>query len=226
MTIGDSLGRVFGKSPLKPLQEHMQSATAAVSLLVPLVASAQAGDWKQAAVHHRKLLKLAAGADKLKLQLRMQLRKSLFMPVSRSDLLELLTSQDLIADYSESFANLLVGRRMQVPEAALPAFEPYLEEVTGVAQLALDVVDELDEVFEVGFGSREMEAVYDKLQALSRAEKTAARLEARLRQRLYKLERNLEPLDAMFLYQLVDRLDQVARGAERVGNRLLILISI
>lgn len=226
MAVGNSLGKLFGKSPISPLQAHMQTAHAAVSKLGMLVAAAQADDWKQANTIQKDVAKLCAEADRMKLALRMQMRKSLFMPVSRSDLLELLTSQDLIADYGDSFANLLISRRMQVPEAILPAFEAYLAEIISVADLALDAVNELDEVLEVGFGAHEIELVHKKLQGLMRRENAARKMESKLRHRLYKLERELDPLDAMFLYKLVEQLDLIGRGSERIGNRLLILISI
>ncbi len=226
MAVANSLGKILGKSPIYPLQTHMHTAHAAVAKLGTLVAAAQADDWKQAVTVHRQILRLAADADKMKLSLRMQLRKNLFMPVSRTDLLELLTSQDLIADHSESFTNLLMNRRMHIPQPAEQAFEAYVAEVIGASALALAAVNELDEVFEVGFGKREIEVVYQKLHVLTRQEATVRRLETKLRHRLFKLESQLDPLEAMFLYQLVDRLDKIARGAERIGNRLLILISI
>ena len=226
MAVGSTLGKILGKSPISPLQAHMQTAHGAVSRLDALLAAAQAGDWKQAAAEQRQIAKQATEADRMKLALRMQMRKSLFMPVSRTDLLELLTSQDLIADDSEAFANLLVGRRMQVPDQVAAEFSDYVDEVIAVANVALDAVNELDEVFEVGFGPHEIDVVHQHLQTLMQREHAARKLEAKLRKRLYKLESQLDPIDAMFLYRQVERLDAIGRGCERIGNRLLILISI
>ncbi len=226
MAVGNSLSRLLGKSPLNPLQEHMRKSEAAVATLPTLLAAAQAGDWQQASALDKTLRKHAAAADRLKLELRMQLRKSLFMPVSRSDLLELLTSQDLVADDAEAFAGLLLSRKMQIPDKAFSQFAAFLTASTSACTLALEAVNELDEVFEVGFGKREIDLVYARLKAIAKQEKAARKLEAKLRSTLFKLEKSLDPLEAMFLYQQVDRLDAIARGSERIGNRLLILISI
>ena len=87
----------------------------------------------------------------LKLALRMDLRKSIFMPVDRSDLLELLTSQDLVADESEIIANLVTGRKIRLPEKSRAAFDAFLAGVVSTVDLARNAVMELDEVFEVGF---------------------------------------------------------------------------
>ena len=226
MAVGNSLSRVLGKSPLNPLQEHMRKSEAAVSTLPALAAAGQAGQWDKAAALQKALQGHAREADRIKLELRMQLRKSLFMPVSRSDLLELLTSQDLVADTAESFASLLVSRQIEIPGKAYPAFEAFLAAATATCTLALEAVNELDEVFEVGFGKREIDVVYARLKAITKQENAARKLEGKLRAKLFSLEKSLDPLEAMFLYQLVDKLDAIARGAERIGNRLLIAISI
>ncbi len=226
MAVGNSLGRLLGNSPFSPLQEHMRESEAAVATLPTLLAAAQAGDWQQAKVLGKTLAGHATAADRLKLELRMQLRKSLFMPVSRSDLLELLTSQDLVADDAEAFSSLLLSRKIQVPEKAFSAFAAYLVASAATCTLALEAINELDDVFEVGFGKHEIDRVYTRLKAIAQQEQAARKLEAKLRARLFALEKSLDPLDAMFLYQLVDKLDAIARGAERIGNRLLILISV
>ena len=226
MAIGNALGNLFGKSPLSPLQEHMGKVHDTVACLPGLASAAQSGNWEEAAALHTEILRLASEADKLKLALRMELRKSTFMPVSRSDLLELLTSQDLVADESEFIANLVMNRKMGMPDKAWAGFDSYLSAVVSTVDLAWNAVMELDEVFEVGFGKRESDVVYTKLKSLLRQEATAKKLEAKLRGSLFKVEPDLEPLDAMFIYQLVDRIGDIGRHAERIGNRLLILISV
>jgi predicted phosphate transport protein (TIGR00153 family) len=226
MAIGNTLGKLFGKSPLSPIQEHMGKSHAAAARLPGLVAAASAGDWQEAAALHKEVIALAATADKLKMSLRMDLRKSVFMPVARSDLLELLTSQDRVADHSEAIANLIMTRKLVLPEKARSAFEVWLKAVVSASELALAAIMELDEVFEVGFAQREIDVVYGKLKELNRQEINARKLEAKLRGTLFKIEESLEPLEAMFIYQLVGRVSRIARDAEQIGNRLLILISI
>ena len=54
-------------------------------------------------------------ADDLEHQLRAHLPKSLFMPVDRRDLLDLLNIQDAIADTAQDIAGLMVERDMSVP---------------------------------------------------------------------------------------------------------------
>lgn len=226
MRVGNPLGHLLGRSPLKPLQKHMQTVGHTVACLPALGSALQSQDWESAAGQHKEILTLAAQADQLKLELRTELRRSMFMPVSRSDLLELLTAQDLVADHAESFAGLVMSRKLRWPSKCFPAFAKYLDSVIQTVEAAQFTVSELDEVFEVGFAQREIDEVYARLKTLGKQERTARKLEAKLRGGLMREERSLEPLNAMFLYKAIDKLDDIARGAERIGNRLLIMISV
>ncbi|MEN8133437.1 MAG: DUF47 family protein, partial [Pseudomonadota bacterium] len=63
-------------------------------------------------------------ADDLKKEIRLHLPKSLFMPVPREDLLELLLVQDMIANRTKDVSGPVVGRKMQIPA---PIAEQFLE---------------------------------------------------------------------------------------------------
>ena len=65
---------------------------------------------------HDYLAELENEADGIKNELRAHLPKSLFMPVDRRDLLEVLDLQDEIADTAQDIAGLLVERKMEVAE--------------------------------------------------------------------------------------------------------------
>ena len=61
--------------------------------LVPFFKAVLKEDWTEAKSQQKKIAKLENEADKLKKKLRLHLPKSLFMPISRRDLLEVLTMQ-------------------------------------------------------------------------------------------------------------------------------------
>ena len=84
---------MFGTSPVSPLQKHMEAVQACVKELTPFIESVLNEDWDTAAKQQQKIAKLENEADSLKRELRMNLPRSLFMPVSRRDLLEVLTMQ-------------------------------------------------------------------------------------------------------------------------------------
>ena len=103
MASGNPLGNLFGRSPIGPIQEHMQIADQAAQLLPDLIRATAADDWDTAkdAQGNRSA---ESAADKLKRSVRRNLPKSLFLPVPRSDLLELVSIQDQVANTAKDIA--------------------------------------------------------------------------------------------------------------------------
>jgi predicted phosphate transport protein (TIGR00153 family) len=94
--MGNYISRIFGKSPVGPIQEHMNTCYLCAKELNKFFASVVAQDWESAEQSRARIVELENEADDLKKQIRSQLPKSLFMPVPREDLLELLLVQDKI----------------------------------------------------------------------------------------------------------------------------------
>ena len=51
------------------------------------------------------------------------------------------------------------------------------------------------------------------------------RSQAALRAALYEIENTLNPVDAVFMYQVIELVGEIADMAERVGRRLELLLS-
>ena len=92
------LHNMFGSSPIRPLQQHMSKVQACVSALPAFFEAVIEDDWDKAVEKQREISKMEGAADDLKKDLRLNLPKGLFLPVSRRDLLEILTMQDRIAN--------------------------------------------------------------------------------------------------------------------------------
>ena len=105
---------VFAKSPIKPLEKHIQIVVKCSKQLIPFFEACTVQDWSEAAKIRRKLSKLEQDADALKRQLRLELPGGLFMPVDRADLLELLTQQDKIANKAKA-TNKTEGGSTAIP---------------------------------------------------------------------------------------------------------------
>ena len=101
---------VFGRSPIRPLQKHMSAVIACVEQFLPFLEAVKAKDWALAEKRQLEISDLENDADTLKSDLRTHLPKSLFLPVARTDLLELLTMQDRVANRAEDIAGIMLGR--------------------------------------------------------------------------------------------------------------------
>lgn len=211
---------LFGRSPIGPMQQHMAKAHECAANLLPFVEASMAGDWVQAERIQQEMARLEQEADRLKKAVRLNLPKSLFLPVPRSDLLELLSVQDKVANRAEDIVGLMLGRQMQVPVALQPLMRQYVARTVDASAQALKAMQELDELLETGFGGREAKLVETLVEELGQIEQDTDKLQVEVRRGLFALEKELPPVDVMFLYQIIDWIGDVADRAQRVGNRL------
>ena len=92
MPVNTILG-LFAKSPLKPLQEHASSVHQCCSLLVPFFQATAQQQWENAQHLREQISMLEKQADALKREIRLKLPRGLFLPVDRTDMLDLVTQQ-------------------------------------------------------------------------------------------------------------------------------------
>ena len=217
--------RLFGQSPIKPLQKHMAESVACAAELVVLFESVVEGDRRKVNSVQKRISKMEREADKLKKELRLHLPNSLMLPVSRGDLLELLTMQDRIANTAKDVAGLIVGRKMKFPESMGPMLVEFASRCVDTARQAETTVNELDELVETGFRGKVVEVVQSMLTKLDEIESDTDKMEIKIRATLFDLEKDLPPVDVMFLYKVIEATGDMADVAQRVGSRLQLLLA-
>ena len=204
----------------------MDKVLQTAELLPAFVAAAQEDDWQEAKAIQKAIVQHEREADKLKHNLRTQLPKRLFMPVSRGDVLQLVTTQDRIANLTKDIAGLMLGRKISFPRKLYPLLSEYVDEVLAVCRHSLEAISQLDEVFEVGFSRREVKIIDDMIDEINKLEKRTDKQQVKLRAALFKIEDKLPPVEVIFYYKLIELIGEIADYAERTGNRLQILISV
>jgi hypothetical protein len=219
------LANIFGTSPVQPLERHMEIAYSCAKKLRPLFDAIVADDWDTALAIRGEIEALEHEADDVKKDIRLNMPKSLFMPVPREDLLELLLVQDKIANRTKDVSGVVIGRRMQIPEAIAEKFIEFVSRNVDAAKQARKSVRELDELFTAGFKGAEVELVSDMIEKLDQIETHTDEQQTILRSALYEIEKTLDPIDAMFLYEVIQLTGEIADMAERVGRRLELLLS-
>jgi hypothetical protein len=182
-------------------------------------------DWADAKARYNEIREIEHQADKLKREFRLNMPNSLFMPVPRTDLLDLITLQDEVANVARDIAGIMLGRTMLVPEQIREDFSTFLNSAIRVSAQAMVAIDELDELLESGFKGKEIEIVFDLIKLLDEREFDADGCERNIRHRLQAIETTIAPLDAMFLYKVIDNIGALANTSQRVGSRLLLLLA-
>jgi len=217
--------RLFGRSPVKPLQTHMEKVLLCVQELIPFIKAVIAEDSAGAKNFHKNISRMERDADKLKKDLRLHLPTGMLMPVSRTDLLDILRLQDQVANKAKDIAGIMIGRKMVLPEGMGDLFLEYVSRSVDAAAQANKTVNELDELVETGFRGSEVDLVKSMIKELDRIEGETDKLQVKIRATLFKIEKDLPPVDVMFLYKIIDWIGELADQAQRVGSRLEIMLA-
>ncbi len=216
---------LFGSSPFKPMQQHIGVVAKCAAQVPELFEALSTGDQAKVAVVKDRIFELEQEADNIKNELRAHLPKSLMMPVDRRDLLEVLDMQDSIADTAQDIAGLLVERPMEVPDALNEPLLALTRRCVDACDQAAKIIGELDELVSTGFRGRESEAVSDMVEVLNKIENDTDEMGMKLTHLLFEHEDSMKPVSVMFWYQLIQWIGDLADYAEKVGNRLRLLLA-
>lgn len=219
------ISEMLGKSPVHPIQKHIDTACECAALLPSVFVAANLNDWDKVETINDEIRSLENKADSQKLKIRSNLPKSLLMPVPRQDLLELVLVQDKIANLPKSISGMVKQRKIQIPASMYDEFISFVELCVNATRFAQKSVHELDELYETGFRGAEVKLVQDLIDELDEIETKTDDRQDLIQQALFKIEKELPPIDAMFLYKLIDKIGAVADMAERVGRRLEMLLA-
>jgi len=220
-----SIFKMFGRSPISPLEKHMEKVHDCVSKLLPFFDAVFAGNWQQAEQYQGEISKLEQDADTLKRNIRLHLPKGLFLPVSRGDLLELLAAQDGIANKAKDIAGLILGRQMQFPKQLATQILKFLKRSIDASKQADNAISELDDLLETGFRGNEVKIVAGMLRKLDQIETETDELQKQIRHSLFKIEKALSPIDVIFLYKIIEWIGDLADRAQHAGGRLHLLLA-
>jgi predicted phosphate transport protein (TIGR00153 family) len=223
--VGNYISKIFGASPVAPLQEHMEKCYEAAKAMNKFFAAVAQDDWTKVESQREAIVTLENEADELKAQIRAQLPKSMFMPVAREDLLALVLVQDSIPNLSRDISGLVIGRRMQIPENMKDSFLKFVSRNVDAAKKARKTIRELDELYETGFRGAGVDLVTAFIAELDEIENDTDELQAAVRQQLFAQEDSLPPVNVMFLYRVIELIGGIGDQAERIGRRLELIIS-
>ena len=216
---------LFGHSPINPLQNHMHTVVQCVELLTPFFQAVIKEDWEAVEANYNSIAEFEGQADDQKQDIRLHLPKSLFMPINRSDLIQLLSKQDKICNTAKDIAGIMLGRKQIIPKKIATDMTAYIKSAVAVAVEAKVVIDELDELIGSGFGGREIDRINRCITKLEKAEDKNDKRQITLRAKLHEIETSLPPIDAMFMYKTIEAIGNLADHAQSAGEQIQVIIA-
>ena len=220
-----TFSKLFARSPVRPIQDHMATVIRCTQLLKPFIDAALCGDWKLAEAKYNEISEIENLADEQKKEIRMHLPKSLFLPIPRIDLLNLVSMQDRIANTAKDISGLVLGRKIVIPGEISNEIADFIDSSVAVSVEAKHIIDELDELIETGFGGKEIKLIEKLINNLDDLEGSVDQIERDVRARLHEIESGLNPIDVMFLYKIIELIGNLADRAQKSGDQLHIIVA-
>jgi len=218
------IGNLFGRSPIRPMQTHMQAAGECARAILPVLEAMGSGDMEALDRGRAAVDALEHRADELKHEIRSHLPKRLLMAIERRDMLEILDYQDSMADVTQDVAELAALRHMKTPEALQRPLLALTEAALATCEQSESVINELDELVETGFGRHEVARVEVMIDKLNDLESLADERGEEALRTLFSIEDEIG-VGAYYWYEIIGWIGDIADYAERAGNRIRLLIA-
>ena len=218
-----TLSDLISRSPFGPIQVHMEKSKQCAEELIVYIDAASSNDWDKATESRQKIIQLEKDADVLKAETRDLLPKSLFLFVPRGDLLDLIGLADEIPNTIKDISGLIYGRKMEIPSQLSSSFKDFVTEAVSAVSTASAAIDQLAEVSRLAFGNKASTELDKIISGLDSQEREIDQLEIVVRQQLFDIEKDFPPVDVMFLYDVINKIGELADRAEQLGHRLTLI---
>jgi len=223
MAVKPAISDVISNSPLALLERHAGVCVDCVERLPLYFVEAPANRWGRASDVREEICRFEGLADELKQDVRSNLPRGLWMSVSRADLLELVRVQDKMANGVKEVSGISLGRQLGFPAAMTSEVADFIDVVVQVSRVVVKIIGATRELSRSAFGTRQTNVILDFVSQVEADERRSDEMQATLRARLREYEAELSAVDAIFLYQLLAAIGDIADNAEKVAHRAQII---
>lgn len=221
-----TIARLFGKSPFAPLKVHMKKVASCVEKLCELLEAFQNNEPEKLPNLAKAISKLEYEADLTKNDMRNHMPKSLFLPVERYDLLQILHIQDSIADTCEHIGITLTLHPLQVPTSMQENLKAFIAKSFETFEKTHGVILEFDNLIESTFGGIEAEKVKALTEEVSFIDHQSSKLKNVLSQHLFEVASDM-PHHLFYLWnRLFDDIARFSKLSERLCGRVRMILDV
>ncbi|NNM44254.1 MAG: TIGR00153 family protein [Chlamydiae bacterium] len=221
-----TIARLFGKSPFAPLQTHMQKVASCIDKLSTIFDKLPGISLDQIEALVNELAKLEHEADLTKNDIRNHLPKSLFLPIDRSQFLEILALQDSIADKTEDVGLLLHLRQLEFFDHMLEDIKIFYKKNVEVFEFSRKIIQEIDELLESSFGGIEAEKVKTMVEITAAKEHDADRMQRALTKKLFASSSQLSTPGFYQWVKLIEEIGLISSLSEKLANRIRMILEL
>lgn len=217
---------LFGRSPFAPLQAHMAKVADCVHCLPELFEAIDNKEFEKAGEISKQVSQLEHHADLTKNDIRNNLPKSLFLPIDRGRLLEILSLQDALADAAEDIAVLVTLKQLKMPESIKNDFQVFLEKNIEAFNTTKDIVREIHDLLESSFGGIEAQKVESMIETVAFKEHEADLIQRKLLKHLYQAEEEMSYTTFHLWQRIFESIASLSNLSEKLANRIRMTLDV
>ena len=162
-------------------------------------------------------------ADGIKADIRDMLGTGVRLAVNKGAFLHMVARQDRIADYAQNVAEQLSFRTLYEDEEARKLLLTMAEAVSATVAKYEDTVEHLHDFARSGFAKREGNILRELIREVNQLEHRADEAEVSAATHVFS-GGDEDPLAAMHMYRVLQRLDDVANACEKAANAFLPIV--
>lgn len=216
-----TIGKLFGRSPFGQIQTHMDQVGKCITKMSEAIDVMLEGRFDELDAYAQQVSQLEHQADQIKVDIRNHLLRRFFMPIDRTEVLEILSMQDKLADTAEDVCKVITLKRLPFFDGIRAEFDSFVKLNLNAFQLVASIVSELDELIESGFGGQEAERIRALAHDVAFAEHQADQALLKLLKQLYAHDEQMTKGEFHLWMRLTRVLNRIGNTSENLANRIM-----
>lgn len=204
----------------------MESVAKCVHKLPFILEALEKKDYAQLEQLAEEVSHLEYDADLVKNDIRNHLPKSLFLPIDRENLLDILSLQDSIADSVEDVAVLVNLKKMEILPIFAEEFKLFVQKNIETFDEAHLIIQEFQELIESSFGGVEANKVKAMTDEVAYKEHESDLLQRVLLKKLFEAEGSLSFVTFHLWQRLFQSLASISDLSENLAHRVRMTLEL
>ena len=221
-----TIGKLFGQSPFGQIQTHMDQVSKCITKMVEAINAMAAGRHDEIEDLAYEVSRQEHHADQLKDDIRSNLLRRFFMPIEKSEVLEILSLQDSLADTAEDVCKIMTLKELPFKDDFREEFDEFVKLNIDAFNIVASIMGQLDELIESGFGGSEGEKIRGLAHDVAFAEHKADLVQMKLLKKLYACDTEMTVGEFHLWMRWTRVMSRISNVSENLANRILKTLNV
>lgn len=221
-----TIGKLFGRSPFGQVQTHMDHVAKCIDKMTDAIRAMTEGRYSELDGLAQEASRLEHDADKVKVDIRNHLFRRIFLPIKPSEVLEIISLQDSLADRAEDICKVMTFKELPFPDGVREVFDEFVQLNIDSFSSVAAIIQQLDELIESGFGGAEGERIRSMAHDVAVSEHQVDVVQVKLLKMIYEHDTEMTVGQFHLWMRLTRLISEISDLSENLANRVLKTLSI